>query len=337
MVEQSQIDRLASGAAKIGLILNPHSGRIRKNIDVIRNILADIPASIYLEASDKSEIGASVDALLQDDIDLLVIIGGDGTVQGVLTHLFIKQPAKWPILTIVPGGTTNMTALDLGMQNKPEPILRQLRDCLSKQFTPQLLQRPVLSIEQPGVTKIYGMFFGVGLIAHAVIFSRSRVKKFGITGEAYSGIIMLGYIAGVVLGRRSGPWAPTQMSITDKSGVVHKGTYLALFVSALDRLLFSMRPYWGREREPLHVTYVEQQQNHPWRALWLLLSGHSEAIKEQDGYHSHNTDVLEILMDDDYIIDGEFHRATSQDGPLRISAAGPVTFLVPGGTNTDAS
>jgi hypothetical protein len=40
-------------------------------------------------------------------------------------------------------------------------------------------------------------------------------------------------------------------------------------------------------------------------------------------------------MDDDYIIDGEFHRATSQDGPLRISAAGPVTFLVPDSTNAD--
>jgi hypothetical protein len=60
------------------------------------------------------------------------------------------------------------------------------------------------------------------------------------------------------------------------------------------------------------------------------------AIKEQDGYHSHNTNVIEILMDDDYIIDGEFHRATSQDGPLRISAAGPVTFLVPVDTTTNA-
>jgi hypothetical protein len=118
--------------------------------------------------------------------------------------------------------------------------------------------------------------------------------------------------------------------------VIHKGTYLVLFVSALDRLLFSMRPYWGREKEPLHVTSVEQQKSHPWRALWLLLSGHREAIKEQDGYHSHNTNVIEILMDDDYIIDGEFHRATSQDGPLRISAAGPVTFLVPVDTTTNA-
>jgi len=170
------------------------------------------------------------------------------------------------------------------------------------------------------------MFFGVGLIAHAVIFSRSKVKRLGITGEIYSGIIMLGYLTGIILGRRSGPWAPIQMSIIEASGEVRNGTYLFLFVSALDRLLFSMRPYWGQEQEPLHVTFVEQQQRHPWRALWLLLSGHSKTIMEQDGYHSHNASVLELLMDDDYIIDGEFHQATSQDGPLRISTAGPHGF-----------
>lgn len=300
-------------------------------------MLAGIPGAICREATSALEIGVAADAFLQADIDLLVIIGGDGTVQAVLTHLFTARPsAKWPVLTVVPGGTTNMTALDLGIHDKPEAILRRLSNCLSQRVSPILLKRSVLCIEQPGTSKIYGMFFGVGLIAHAVIFSRSKVKQLGITGETYSGIIMLGYLVGVILGRRHGPWAPIQMSITEANGAVRNGTYLFLFASALDRLLFSMRPYWGREQEPLHVTFVEQQRNHPWRALWLLLSGHSDAIKEQDGYHSHNTSVVELLMDDDYIIDGEFHRATSQDGPLRISAAGPVTFLVPGNMNADS-
>lgn len=337
MVEQSQINRLEMGTARVGVLLNPLSGRIRKRIEVVRQMLAEIPETTCREATNALEIGAAVDIFLQADIDLLVIIGGDGTVQAILTHLFTtRSSAKWPILTVVPGGTTNMTALDLGIHDKPEAILRRLSSCLSQRVSPILLKRPVLCIEQPGAAKIYGMFFGVGLIAHAVIFSRSKVKQLGITGETYSGIIMLGYLAGVILGRRHGPWAPVQMSITEASGAVRNGTYLALFASALDRLLFSMRPYWGHEQEPLHVTFIEQQQKHPWRALWLLLSGHSDAIKEQDGYHSHNTSVLELLMDDDYIVDGEFYRATSQDGPLRISAAGPVTFLVPGSINADS-
>lgn len=331
MVEQARIDRLEAGTAKIGLLVNSLSGRIRKRRDAIDRALLEISAVLCLEATNEIEIGASADAFLQADIDLLVIVGGDGTVQALLTHLFTAHPrASWPVLTIVPGGTTNMTALDLGIHDRPESILQRLSRYLLSKNPPVLLQRPVLCIDQPGTGKVYGMFFAVGIIAHAVIFSRSKIKKLGVTGEIYSGIILLGYLAGFILGRRQGPWAPIKMSITEVSGEVRTGTYLFLFISALDRLLFSMRPYWGQEQEPLHVTFVEQQRKHPWSSLSSLVSGHGEALRELDGYHSHNTSVLELLMDDDYIIDGEFHRASSQDGPLRISAAGPVIFLVPG-------
>ena len=96
-----------------------------------------------------------------------------------------------------------------------------------------------------------------------------------------------------------------------------------------------MRPYWGREQEPLHVTFVRQQRERPLRSLLQLLSGRGNGLKEQDGYHSCNTNVLELLINDDYIVDGESYRATVQNGPLRITAAGPVTFLIVDGANAD--
>ena len=116
-----------------------------------------------------------MDAFISADVDLLVIVGGDGTVQGVLCHLFATQPlARVARVNGHAGGTTNMTALDLGICGRPEFILQQLRDYLLKQIPPVLLQRHVLCIEQAGAEKVYGMFFGVGLIARAVIFSRAR-------------------------------------------------------------------------------------------------------------------------------------------------------------------
>ena len=57
------------------------------------------------------------------------------------------------------------------------------------------------------------------------------------------------------------------------------------------------------------------------------MSGRGTILKEHNGYHSHNSSILELDIDDDYIIDGEFYRAASQNGPLKLSAAGPVTFL----------
>jgi diacylglycerol kinase (ATP) len=319
------------------LLFNPLSGRIRKRKDAIRRALTAIPDAVCREVTNAPEINASVDAFMDAGIDLLVIVGGDGTVQGVLCHLFGTQPlAKWPALTVVPGGTTNMTALDLGICGSPESILQQLRDCLLKQTPPLLLERHVLCIEQSGAAKVYGMFFGVGLIARAVIFSQSKIKQLGITGEVYSAIITVGYIIGLILGRRRGAWAPVQLSIIDRNIELHRGTFAFLFTSTLDRLLFGMRPYWGQEQEPLHVTFVRQQSKRPLRSLFQLLSGRGDLLKEKNGYHSCNTTVLELRMDDVYIVDGESYRATSQDGPLRITAAGPISFLVANSANADS-
>ena len=319
----------------IGLLFNPLSGRIRKRKDAIRRALAGIPGATCREVTNAFEIKASVDAFVHADIDLLVIVGGDGTVQGVLCHLFATQPlARWPVLTVIPGGTTNMTALDLGICGRPEFILQQLRGYLLKQIPPVFLQRHVLCIEQAGAEKVYGMFFGVGLIARAVIFSQSKIKQLGITGEIYSGIITVGYLIGLILGRRHGAWAPVQMSIIERDIELHRGAYAFLFTSTLDRLLFGMRPYWGREEEPLHITFVRQKPKHPLRSLWALLSGRGESLKERDGYHSCNTRALELLIDDDYIVDGESYRASSEDGPLRITAAGPIMFLGAGSVNS---
>jgi hypothetical protein len=58
-----------------------------------------------------------------------------------------------------------------------------------------------------------------------------------------------------------------------------------------------------------------------------VLKGRGHILKEQDGYFSCNTHTLEVLMDDEYIVDGESYSVASKNGPLRISAAGPVTFL----------
>jgi diacylglycerol kinase family enzyme len=327
------MDKSVSGTAKVGLLFNPLSGRIRKRKDALRRMIDEIPGATCREVTNALEINASVDAFVSANIDLLVIVGGDGTVQGVLCHLFATHPLdQWPVLTVVPGGTTNMTALDLGLSGSPESILQQLKESLQKPAPPVLSQRHVLCIEQAGAAKVYGMFFAVGLIARAVIFSQSRIKRLGITGEIYSGIITLGYLAGVLLGFRSGAWAPAKMAIAKKDVELHRGSFAFLFASTLDRLLFGMRPYWGQEQEPLHVTFVHEQRKRPLRSLWHLLSGRGHFLEEKNGYHSCNTQALELLIDDDYIVDGESYRAASKSGPLRITAAGPITFLV--GTRT---
>jgi hypothetical protein len=333
MTLQTRIDRLRAGTAKTGCLLNPKGGQARKRIAVIRQALRQIPGMLVREGSDADTFKSAIDALLQADIDLLVIAAGDGTTHAIFGHLFAAHaPADWPLILIVPGGTTNMTPLDLGMQGKPESIIQRLHAYLLKPSIPNLVQRPVLRIEQSGMNPIYGMFFAVGLVARGVKFSRSPVKQIGITGGIFTFLIMLrsfiGMLANMILGRQQSDWAPVNMTLTEANGRTHQGTYLFALVSALDCLLLNIRPYWGKEPEPLHVTLVDQRHKRLWRSLWPLLSGRGAGLQEKDGYYSHNAASLTLHMDDEYIVDGELYRSLSPQTPLTITATNAVTFLV---------
>ncbi|MBV6449263.1 diacylglycerol kinase family protein [Nitrosomonas sp.] len=333
MTLQARIDRLISGAAKTGCLLNPKGGQVRKRIGTIRQALQQIPGILVCEGNDADTFKSAIDALLQADIDLLVIVAGDGTTHAIFGHLFAaRAPEDWPLILIVPGGTTNMTPLDLGMQGKPKSIIHRLHTYLLNPSVPKLVQRPVLRIEQDGMSPIYGMFFAVGLVARGVKFSRSPVKQIGITGGIFTFLIMLrsfiGMLANMILGHQQSDWAPVSMTLTEASGRIHRGTYLFALVSALDCLLLNIRPYWGKEPAPLHVTLVDQQHKRLWRSLWPILSGGGAVLQEKDGYYSHNTASLTLHMDDEYIVDGELYRSLDPQAPLTITATDAVTFLV---------
>jgi len=323
------MERLKSGSARIGLLLNPLSGQVKKRKEAILQAAERIPHGTIIEASDAQGFVEATDQLIHSSVDLLVIIAGDGTSHAILSHLFATLPeSEWPILMIIPGGTTNMTPLDLGMKGKPEKILHRLVDFLQSTVEPKLVQKPVLCIEQNGQDAIYGMFFAVGLVARGVKFSRSSVKQIGITGGIFTFLIMMRSLAGMILGRNQSEWGPVTMTITRDNGEKLQGTYLFALVSALDCLLLNLRPYWGTESKPLHVTWVDQQRKNLWCSLWPLLSGRGHVLKAQDGYHSHNAAELTLQLDDEYIVDGELYRSVGSNEPLRISATQPVSFLV---------
>lgn len=314
---------------RAGLIYNPLGGQFRKRDPDIRRVLAEMTGITQIEAKDLSEFDRAVSQLLAEDIEWLIIIGGDGTLQGVINCLFAQRSVeKWPLLTIVPGGTTNMIALDLGMHGKPEQVLTRVKHSLGQSGQPALVSRPVLRIEQAGVKNVYGMLFGLGLIARGVRFSQSQVKQLGMTGNIFTLIIVLRSVIGTFLGRPQAEWAPVQISRADGKGAMQRETYTFALVSALERLLLGIRPYWGSEPAPLHTTFVRLNSRNFWIRIWLLVAGRGHGLKKADGYESYNTHSLEIWLDDEYIVDGELFHASSQHGPLRISADGPLLFRV---------
>ena len=105
---------------KIGILSNPLSGRVKNDVTAIQDLSKSIPEGIYREASNQAEFKTVLEEFSNNKIEVLVIIGGDGTIHAVLSYLFSRKIfSSLPMLAIVPAGTTNMTAKDFKISGKP--------------------------------------------------------------------------------------------------------------------------------------------------------------------------------------------------------------------------
>jgi diacylglycerol kinase (ATP) len=72
---------------KIGLISNPRSQRNRRGLDGIHRAVADAPEVIHIATDGCPDVDGALREFARQDVGLLLINGGDGTVQTVLTRL----------------------------------------------------------------------------------------------------------------------------------------------------------------------------------------------------------------------------------------------------------
>lgn len=323
---------LQAPPAAVGVLCNPRSGRNRRRLAQLRRFAQALPGAVYREAATPVDVAAAVDELLAAAPQLLVVNGGDGSVQAVLTHLLGKRPAaELPPLVVVPGGTTNMTASDLGVRTHPEKHLRILARWLDGSGpSPGRVMRPVLRVEhRRAEAPRYGMFFGAGAIHTGVQLFHQRIRSLGLGGLG-PGLAFAGSLAALLGGRDSRLNRPTTVGVRIDGEEVRTQQYLLLLVSALDRLFFGMRPYWGDEPAPLHYTAVRHRPPHLLRSLPAILRGRGDrVVAPDDGYVSRNIDSVELTLDEGFILDGEHYDADAGEGPVRVSAVGPITFLVP--------
>ncbi|MGH6962222.1 MAG: diacylglycerol kinase family protein, partial [Dongiaceae bacterium] len=144
---------------RAGLISNPLSQRNRERQPAMRDAVAGHPDLLHAELD---SVHATADVLrdfARREVNLLIVSGGDGTVQKVLTELLNgREFDPLPAVAVLPGGMTNLIAADVGMLGDPvSSLIKLCRVASDPGGARERIERSVLSLQRtPGEPPIHG-------------------------------------------------------------------------------------------------------------------------------------------------------------------------------------
>ncbi|WP_250548266.1 diacylglycerol kinase family protein [Pseudomonas fluorescens] len=291
-----------------------------------RLLARNVRGAAVLEATTPQQIAHAVRHFQLRESDLLVILGGDGTLQAAISSLLSREPSSLPIVLVVPGGTTNMSAIDLGAHLSVEKALMSLSNWLAGNVaTPKIVSRAALRVDDPLCHgPRFGMFFGIGAVVNGVRYYHRTLRPKRVPGALGPSLAFGRMLLSALHNLPHDLFRALPARLGTQHGV-WEGDWLVVFATTLNRLLAGSRPYWGTEQEPIHLTAIAHRPKRLALILPFLLCGRAiSMIKEQDGYFSHNFTRMDLGGADEYVLDGEIFAA---QGTITLAATDPIRFM----------
>ena len=164
------------------LLNNTASGWNKKHGGKVTAIAAEHNVTCH-DVHNLKTIETALDHAANEGTKTLVVNGGDGTIDAVVTLIRVKKMfADEPHLVFLPGGTTNMTHHAAGYKAAPDVIfsdfIKNSADYTGKDLSP-------LSVDvDGGARKVYGFFLGGAAIPRAILATRRTYHKKGLTSTA---------------------------------------------------------------------------------------------------------------------------------------------------------
>ena len=315
-------------ASPVGLISNPASGHNRDQFARIQSRVARCPAIHHIVTHSEAEVGPALAELANRQIGVLAINGGDGTAANILGEMLESGLfATLPLIVLLPGGTANMNAGDIGVRGSLwQATERFCRWCESERHAAgRLAQRALMRVTIEGAQKPhYGMFLGGGAVIQGTEYAHAEVHARGLRDDFSLALSTLRTVWGLV---RNDPNFNRHVTIKlalDEGETATHDT-LILVVSTLQRLAFGMRPFWGTGTGRVRVTLFRQGCSRFIRTFISIIRGrpNRHAVPES-GYISHNADRIRLHLDGKLNLDGEI---LVTQGQVEISASRNLDFL----------
>jgi diacylglycerol kinase (ATP) len=315
-----------------GVIINPRSGRGRgKGMKLLEQLQAKPASHVHiLPLEDFAGLVPGLQRFANLGVRDIFISSGDGTIQAVQTFLAESGAFKeLPRLCLLPHGTTNMTAADLGFR----------RTSIGEQalfianVTPRETKRrhTVRIVNAKDRGPLHGMFFGTGALAEATRYCQVAFNDKGIGGNLASFATLASVLSKSVFRApdRDDPDRfdrPHDITVKEGAETLCSGEQLLMLATTLDKLILGTRPFWGGAAAPLRVTTMPYPVPSIVRWLFPTLYG-SEERSGPPGSVSRAVHRCNVLCSTPFVLDGEFYEP--QEGiPLQLEAGTKLEYIV---------
>lgn len=319
--------------ARVALLSNPRSTGNRSLLPRVRGYCARQKDIFHYEVEHVSQIGAAMRTIARVEPKVLIINGGDGTVQAALTEMFNgghfgDTP---PPVAVLPNGKTNLIAYDLGSGGDPIAALERVIEIARSDLDPHIVRRELISLSDGSPTgkRVVGMFLGGAGLADTMLFCRHNIYPLGLpTGFAHA-LTFVAALVAIVVGMTAKflPPRPAPVRVSLPASGTFRGRFAVLMVTTLDRMLLSdhFSPSHGK-RGALSMLLVEQRRGSVLRAILAAIRGRLGRLADP-GVHVGQTEEVRIEGEESKVIlDGELFQ-TRRGRPIVLRSTAPMLFL----------
>jgi diacylglycerol kinase family enzyme len=152
------------------LIYNPAAGKLQKHPERLRraaDVLNSLGYNVRMRpTTGPNTAGAIARECVAGGADLIVVAGGDGTINETVNGMI---GAMTP-LAVLPGGTANVLAVEIGLGRRMDAAARRLSACVPRRIAAGL-------IHTPQGARHFLLMAGAGLDAHIVYNLNLGIKR----------------------------------------------------------------------------------------------------------------------------------------------------------------
>lgn len=315
---------------RIACISNPDSGYNKTAGMVELDELTRKHSIVHKHIISGAELEQALNEIAERKPEILVINGGDGTVDAAITLMKLRKMFdRLPILVLLQGGTTNMIHRDVGLADSPVEAFERLIETIKTEIPRDKIQhRQPMAIYKSNELAMYGFFFAMGAVPRVMKRARERYHNHGFTGVYSEVLSLLSHIFPLLTKRveKDPILRPSSFLLqTDiqKSPDEHEVVFAC--ATTLKRLIWGMNP--GGTNNKVKFFALPYPYKGLLGTLRKILS--KTAMTHIEGKLTHiSANALELSFIGEWALDGEIYYQENINDKLRIEMAQPIEFLV---------